>query len=442
MSNRISIFQSLRNAISKSLLLILGISLLTYTIVRAASGDLDPTFSGDGKLTLDIGVWNERARAVTIQPDGKIIAVGKHYISYEWGGGESDILMVRLTSNGTLDTSFSGDGKLTTDFGEYEMASDVAIQSDGKIVVAGQTCNHRGTCDLALIRYNTNGSPDTAFGNNGIVIVDFGGGDNGIVGLAIQPDGKIVVAGYMQNSGYYDFAVHRFNPNGTPDTTFSGDGMLNTGFGSGRVDVSYDLKIRSGKIVVAGATCDSNEENCNFALARYTANGALDTTFSTDGKLITDFGGDDRGTAIVIQSNGKIVVAGNSGKPANSSIALARYNSNGSLDTTFSGDGKVTTNFTPGFQADAWDLVIQTDGRIVVIGSTGNKGGRDFALVRYMSNGSLDTTFGVGGKLTTDFGGEDEVGMALAIQENGRIIAAGWTFDGGDKDFALARYMP
>jgi uncharacterized delta-60 repeat protein len=247
----------------------------------------------------------------------------------------------------------------------------------------------------------------------------------------------------MQNSGNYDFAVYRFNPNGTPDTTFSGDGMLNTGFGSGRVDFANDLKIRSGKIVVAGMTCDSNEENCNFALARYTANGTLDTTFSTDGKLITDFGGgDDRGKALAIQSNGKIVVAGNTVKPAYSIIALARYNPNGSLDTTFSGDGKVTTNFTPGVQDDAWDLVIQPDGRIVVIGSTGYAGGRDFALVRYLSNGSLDTTFGVGGKLTTDFGGEDDVGTALAIQENGRIIAAGWTFDGGDKDFALARYMP
>jgi len=437
---------SIKHAAWKTLLLVMALSLLTFTIALAASGDLDTTFSRDGKVTTNVGgvLVNDYGRGIAIQPDGKIVAVGDHFDKFEVGG-KDDFAVVRYRSNGSLDTTFSGDGKLTTNFGGFDQALDVALQSDGKIVVSGQMCNG-GICDVAVARYTINGSLDSTFSGDGKVTTSFGGGDNGSLGgLAIQSDGKIVVAGLMYNGSNYDFAVYRFNANGTLDTTFSGDGMVNTGFGSGRSDLSYDLALQSdGKIVVLGETWYAPYINCNFALARYNSNGTLDTTFSADGKVTTNFGGDyHHGRSVAIQSNGKIVVAGYREVPGDSSFALARYNTNGSLDTTFSGDGKVVSNPILGVPDATYGLAIQSNGKLVVAGLTGNDGSRDFILARYNPNGSLDNTFSGNGWLTTDFGGDDYA-RDIAIQTDGRLVVIGRTNvgSGGDWDFALARYLP
>ncbi|MCJ7724071.1 MAG: hypothetical protein MUP03_08060, partial [Anaerolineales bacterium] len=328
---------------------------------------------------------------------------------------------------------------------DADQALDIAIQSNGKIVVSGQTCTG-DACDLALARYNPNGSLDTTFSGDGKVTNNFGGGDNGTYGgLAIQSDGKIVVAGYMDNGSNYDFSVYRYNSNGTLDTTFHGDGMVNTGFGSGRGETATDLKIASGgKLVVAGYTCDSSFANCNFAIARFNPNGSLDTTFSGDGKLTTDFVGDDYCYSMGVQSNGKIVLAGkNVISSSDSRFALARYNTNGSLDTTFSGDGKAISNPNPGIPDVTYGLAIQSNGKLVVAGLTGNSGSQDFILARYNPNGSLDSTFSGNGWLTTNFGGDDYA-ADIAIQTNGRLVVVGRTNAGagGDWNFALARYLP
>jgi len=446
MFNLKSHLYSYKHAAWKTLLLVMALSLLSFTIALAASGDLDTTFSGDGKVRTNIGgvLVNDRARGVAIQPDGKIVVVGDHFDKFE-AGGKDDFAVVRYRSNGSPDTTFSGDGKLTTNFGGFDSAMDVAIQSDGKIVVSGQMCNLDLTiCDVAVARYTINGSLDPTFSGDGKVTTSFGVGDNGSLGgLTIQSDGKIIVAGLMLNGSNYDFAVYRFNTNGTLDTTFSGDGKVNTDFGNGRSDIAYDVALQSGgKIVVLGETCDSI--NCNFALARYNSNGTLDTTFSSDGKVTTNFGGDSHGRSVAIQSNGKIAVAGyNRISSSDSRFALARYNTNGSLDTTFSTDGKVLTNPNPGVNDWIYGLAIQSNGKLLVAGLTGNDGSRDFILARYNTNGSLDNTFSSNGWLTTDFGGDDW-GYALDLQEDGRIIVAGVTNAGagGDSDFALARYLP
>jgi len=445
MFNIKSCFYTMKHAAWKTLLLVMALSLLTFTIALAASGDLDTTFSGDGKVRTNIGgaLVNDFGRAIAIQPDGKIVAVGDHFDTFE-EGGKDDFAVVRYRSNGSLDTTFSGDGKLTTNFGGFDQAMDIALQSDGKIVVSGQICNS-GVCDVAVARYTTNGSLDSTFSGDGKVTKDFGGGDNGTFGgLAIQSDGKIVFAGYMHNGSNYDLAVYRFNANGTLDTTFSGDGMVNTGFGSGRNDYASDLVIQSGdKIVVSGYYCDGSDKNCNFAVARFNPNGSLDTTFSADGKQTTDFGGDDKGNSVIIQSNGKIVLAGCKAAPSDSSFALARYNTNGSLDTTFSADGKVLSNPNPGVNDWIFGLAIQSDGKLVVAGMTGESDVRDFILARYNSNGTLDNAFSGNGWLTTDFGGDDYASK-IAIQTDGRLLVIGRTNvgAGADWDFALARYLP
>jgi uncharacterized delta-60 repeat protein len=444
MFNLKSHFYSIKHIGWRTLLLVMALSLLTYSIALAAAGDLDTTFSGDGKVTTNIGgaLVNDYARGIALQPDGKIVVVGYQTNN---AGDKSDFAVVRYTSGGALDTTFSGDGKLSTNFGGYETVGDVVIQSNGRIVVAGSTCNATGVCDLAVARYNPNGSLDTTFSGDGKVITGFGAGSNGTSGgLAVQTDGKIVVAGYKNNGSNYDFVVYRFNSNGTLDTAFSVDGMVNTGFGSGRFDFAWDLALQSGgKIVVSGETCVVIVENCDFALARYNSNGTLDTTFSADGKETTDFGGDDVCYSVAVQSNGKIVLAGIKWMSSGNRFALARYNTNGSLDTTFSGDGKVLTNPTPEDNDWIYGLAIQSDGKLVVTGSTGDIGSRDFILARYNSNGSLDNTFSDNGWLTTDFGGDDPA-WDIAIQTDGRLVVVGRTNvgAGADWDFALARYLP
>ena len=395
------------------------------------NGSLDTSFSGDGRQITDFESFAE-ANAAALQPDGKIVVAGSGF-----GGSSQDFMLARYNPNGSLDTSFSGDGKQTTDFGtpEVSVADDahaVAIESGGKIVVAGSTGTLTAT-NFALARYNPNGSLDTSFSGDGKQITGFGAGTNDRAnGVALQADGKIVAAGSTSSFGGSDFALARYNPNGSLDTTFSGDGKQTTDFGD--VDGANAVAVQGNNRIVAAGGGGGGDD---FALARYNPNGSLDTSFSGDGKQTTDFGGFNEANGVALQSDAKIVAVGRGG--ANDDFALARYNPNGSLDTTFSGDGKQTTDFGGFDEANA--VAIQGDGKIVAVGSTDFS---DFALARYNANGSLDTTFSGDGKQTTSFPGFDQA-KGLAIQGDGKIIAVGGTGDddpSGAVDFALARYNP
>ena len=401
------------------------------------NGTLDTGFSGDGKQTTDFG-GSDGAADVALQGDGKMIVVG----GTESGGG--DFALARYNPNGTLDTSFSGDGKQTTDFGEGSGATGVAIQGNGKIVVVGSTFGPMGSGGFALARYNPNGSLDTSFAGDGKQGVSFltGAEANGV---AIQGDGKIVVVGTGVDNidGGSEGAIARYNPDGTLDTSFSGDGKQTTDFGLGEGAQATGLAIQGdGKIVIVGSAGATNISQ-DFALARYNADGSLDTSFSGDGTQTTDLGGTNVASGVAIQGDGKIVAVGEA-EPGTSGddFALARYNPNGSLDTTFSSDGKQTTDF--GFGADdaANGIAVQGDGKIVAVGlASGGATGTDFALARYNPDGSLDTTFSGDGKRRTSFGGDDEAN-GVALQADGRIVAVGGGL-GFDEtsDFALARFL-
>jgi uncharacterized delta-60 repeat protein len=389
-----------------------------------SNGSLDTTFSGDGKQTTEVGSSNDRAHGVAIQADGKIVAAGESL-----GGSDFDFALARYNPNGTLDTSFSGDGKQTTDSGGSEAAHGVKVQADGKLVTVGDADG-----DFALARYNPNGSLDTTFSGDGKQTTDFAGGRGGRA-VTLQADNKIVAVGVAGGNGS-SFALARYNSNGSLDTAFSGDGKQTTSFG-GYLDGAVAVAIQAnGRIVAVGHAGASGPD---FAITRYNPNGSLDTTFSSDGKLTTDFGGNDGASAVAIQANGKIVAVGRS--TAGLGVALARYNPNGSLDTTFSGDGKQTTDLG-GFGQGANGVAIQADGKIVVVASacSMNTCG-DFALARYNPNGTLDTSFSGDGKQTTSFGDAADGATGVAIQTDGRIIAVG---SGGPDfgDFALARYNP
>jgi uncharacterized delta-60 repeat protein len=421
----------------KASLLAMVVSMLAYTIALAASGDLDTTFSGDGKVTTDIrGGREDGVNEIALQPDGKIVVVG-------WRNNPAtgnDFAVARYNPNGSLDTTFSGDGKLLTNFGADDFAEDVAIQSDGKIVAGGMRCLD-GTfpdlqCDVALARYTANGALDPTFSGDGKVRTDFGGDSNGFWGgLKIQPDGKIVMSGWIWNGAHADFVVYRYNPNGALDPTFNGDGRARVDFGSGPMDWANDLALQTnGKIVVGGFSCDNlSFENCDFSVARLNPNGALDTTFSGDGRRTIHLGANDFSDSVTVQSNGRIILSGNRFAVTSTSCALVRLNPNGNLDTTFSGDGRVVTSFGAGVNSYCNDVRAQANGKIVASGGAGG----DFALVRYNANGALDTTFSMDGKVRIDFGSEDG-GQKLALQSNGRYVVAGST----QGDFALARVLP
>lgn len=425
----------------KATSLAMMLSLVGFTMALAAAGDLDTTFSGDGKQTTDFaGQWLDEMHAMALQADGKIVAVGERWDPANLEASTHDFALARYKTNGSLDASFSGDGKQLTNFGAVDRAMGVAIQSDGKIVVSGQKCG-ASACDLAVVRYKSNGSLDTTFSGDGKALVAFGSGDNGTSGgLAIQPNGKIVIGGYMVNaSGNDDFAVYRLNPNGSPDTTFSGDGKVSFGFGVGRQDDVIDLALQGSNIVVVGSTANAAWTHGAFALARLTSAGVLDPTFSGDGKQTTDFGVEEGAESVALEPGGKILLAGTKYNGTTNYFALARYTSSGALDTTFSGDGRQVFGF--GSYSWAEDVLVQSNGKIVVAGNALNGTVQDFALARLNDDGSLDTTFSTDGKAAIDFPCHYAVLYALARQADGKYVLGGSSCPPAN-DFALARVLP
>ena len=302
----------------------------------------------------------------------------------------------------------------------------MALQADGKIVVVGRGGANE---DFALARYNPNGSLDTSFSDDGMQTTDFGGVFGGVAtAVAIQGDGKIVAVGFTRTDLGEEFVLARYTPDGSLDTSFSGDGKQTTLFGE--FDEWRGVALQSdGKIVAVGTDLESGD----FVVARYNSNGSLDTSFSGDGLQSTDFGGGVGATAVALQVNGRIVVVGGGG--AGGDFALARYNPNGALDTSLSGDGRQTTDF--GGYDSARALALQADGKIVAVGG----GSGDFLLARYNPNGSLDTSFSGDGRQTTNFGGGGEAN-GVALQADGKIVAVGVGIGPNNADdFALARYL-
>src|SRR5207249_2624371 len=282
------------------------------------------------------------------------------------------------------------------------------------------------------------GDLDPTFGIGGKVTTGIGTDDYGYA-VAIQADGKLVVAGDTNDGGNNDGAAVRYNANGTLDAALATGGKVTTAVGR-RDDAADALAVQAdGKLVAAGAK-DVGNNNYDFALVRYNANGTLDATFGTGGKVTTAIGTrDDVASAVAVQADGKLVAAGDTGDGGNNYFALARYNGNGTLDATFGTGGKVTTAI--GTLDYAYALAVRPDGKLVAAGETFNGSTTDFALARYNANGTLDPTFGTNGTVKTAIGTRDDAASALAIQADGKLVAAGETDNGTNYDFALARYF-
>ncbi|MFN0140830.1 MAG: delta-60 repeat domain-containing protein [Pyrinomonadaceae bacterium] len=395
-------------------------------------GSLDASFGVGGIVTTRVSVSTDIARDVSIQTDGKIIAAGQ---------GGSDFALVRYGTDGAIDTSFDNDGVATTNIGATQSwAPAVAIQADGKIVAAAVL--HIGlTSDFSVVRYDENGSLDNSFGSGGVVTTPILSDDDRITSVAVQADGKVVAAGSSGNGNGHEFALVRYNPDGSLDTSFDGDGKVTTQALSSS-SVANAVAIQTdGKIVAVGGSFASS--SYDFALVRYNTDASLDSSFGIGGKVATQIStGFDNASAIAIQSDGKLVVAGYSSRGLYNDFALARYNTDGSLDTTFDGDGTVTTPVL-NTSDQAYAVAIQSDSKIIAVGAAYNGlSSDDFALVRYNTDGSLDTSFDGDGKVTTHFFGDDHA-RGVAVQTDGKIVVAG-NSNGNDlgDNFTLARYNP
>ena len=407
---------------------------------NAGAGDLDPQFGNGGKVITPLG-FGDRVTCLAFQSDGKIIAAGasaSRGIYYA-----SDFALVRYQADGSLDLSFGFGGRVITDFlGDEDYVNAVALQRDGKIVVAGRG-REGATIYFGLARYNTEGSLDATFGSGGRLLTSFFGYGDDALAMAIQPDGKIIAGGRtFTGPTDVDFGLARYNTNGTLDATFGSGGKVHTDFGN--YDLITAMAIQPDGKIVAGGDTTNKDTNTDFALARYNKDGSLDSSFGSGGKVVTDFFRQpDSVAALALQPDGKIVLAGDVSTDASphddaGGFGLARYNNDGSLDSTFGSGGKVITE---GELIAAHAVVIQPNGKIIAAGlAIHNRSDGDFALARYNSNGSLDPGFGSGGIVTTDFTPSDQA-FALGLQSNGKVVAGGSVYDvTKGSGFALARY--
>ncbi len=341
-------------------------------------------------------------------------------------------------TNGSLDNTFGIGGKVMTPVGNNDVgANAVAIQSDGKIVTAGWSYNGIDD-DFAIVRYNTNGTLDNTFGTSGVVIANPSGSTDNAYSVVIQGDGKIVIAGTEELGANFDFAVQRYNSDGTIDNSFGTAGNITTDINGGDDRVFSTALQSDGKIVVAGISF--NGTNYDFAVARYNTNGTLDNTFGTGGKIITSISNsDDKAYSVVIQPDGKIIVTGSCWNGSNYDFAVVRYNTLGIPDNTFGTSGIVKTDINNSDDF-AYAAALQSNGKIVVTGTSATGNG-DFIVVRYNTDGTLDNNFGTSGKAITDFNGNDDEPYAVVINGNGKIFVAGFShISGSNIDIAVASY--
>jgi uncharacterized delta-60 repeat protein len=404
---------------------------IASVVLQSGPGSLDTSFGDRGKVITNVGLRcveyapGSGANALALQGDGKIVAGG-----WSWDGCSLGyrFALARFGRNGALDRSFGVNGRVSSGGDRESSIHAIVLRDDGKIVAGGWIWNGGDDYDFALTRYLASGALDRRFGNEGVASSPEPGVQQ-INAIALEPDGEIIAAGWSGG----DFALLRLSSRGEFDPSFGSDGVVTTSFGPG-LAIAYALRIqRDGKLLAAGIS-DVSDGNVSAALARYTPDGELDPSFGAGGKVLLP--GLSFARALVIQPNGKIVVAGSS----RSSFGVARLNKDGSPDVGFGSGGLAAPSF--GLGSDAFGGARSRDGRLVVVGSArGN-----FAVARYRQDGSVDSTFGHRGKLTTPLDYGYDIARDVVIQR-GKILVAG-TMDSnlfgleGDTNarFALVRY--
>ena len=406
----------------------LSTGLCSSKATKVSPGTLDSNFGTSGKVTTNFSTAMELGYAVAVQSDGKIIVVG------EANNASADFAVARYNSDGALDTTFSGDGKLTVDVsaGGVDRAYGVAVQSDGKIVVVGNANGNFG-----IIRLTSSGSLDTSFSGDGMTTVDFNSSTDISYSVVINSDGTILVGGSAVVSGINNFGVAKFLSNGVLDTTFGVSGKATISFSTGNAE-AFAMEVQSdGKIVLGGRAYSGTKYN--FAIARMLSDGSLDTGFATSGKLATYVNaasGEETAAALKIQTDGSILLVGRSYITSSYDTALMRVTSVGNLDTTFNSTGRFTLALSAGNDA-AQSVQVEPSGNIVVGGYSYSGSNNHFSLIRLASNGTLDVSYGSSGQLLISFSTVASEAYGVLFDTTGRALCAGRA----GTDFALARVV-
>jgi uncharacterized delta-60 repeat protein len=441
----------LTHSCSVTFALLTLLCLVVPHLAHAAAGDLDPTFGVGGQLTTDLKRSSDLANAVAVQADGKLVVVGQTYLNNDFSDEDFVVARYNTDgtldrtfgSRGRVKTDFPGLAAVPS--------SVVIQPDGKIVVAGGAFPLFTFAGNFEIVRYNRNGSLDTSFGDGGIVTTMFPAGSYAFAvalqpdGKIIAAGTHFVDfdPGEMSDT---DFALARYNPDGSPDTTFGVGGQVTTDF-LGKEDDAFSVLIQpDGKIIAVGSANDP-VNFYDFAAVRYLSNGAIDPSFGVGGEVTTDFrgGGFDRARAAVLQADGKIVAAGfaTTVSGASQNFAVARYTSSGALDTTFSADGRTQIDFGS-FLQSAYQVLLQSDGKIITVGYPNSESSdSDFLLARLTSTGALDPTFGTGGEVRTSFGDLNGGALGAALQADGKIVAVGFqaTFSRTKVDIAVARYL-
>ncbi|MBW2202753.1 MAG: hypothetical protein JRF52_01310 [Deltaproteobacteria bacterium] len=407
--------------------------------VSVSQGNPDTTFNPPNGYVLYNG-WNKDSYVgVAIQTDSKIV-VSTGILN----GTDADVGVLRYNGDGTLDSAFGTDGIVIYDGGKgNDCGRLVAIQTDGKIVLTGYS-NNGENYDILTVRYNSDGTLDTSFGTNGIATYNNGNRNDYGRAIAIQSDGEIVVTArstiVISGVSTSIAMILRYKGDGTLDNTFGTNGVVTYEGGQGN-DGFRGVAIQAdGKSAVSGYTRTVTED-FDVLTARYNSNGALDNTFGTSGVITYDGGhGNDGARGVAIQSDGKIVVSGGDNNGTDLDVLVLRYNSDGTPDNAFGTNGVVSYDSGKG-NDNGRRLAIQGGNKIVVTGNTPNGTDEDVLILRYNVDGSADGAFGSNGVVTLNIVTGKDFGEGVAIQADAKIVIAGGSFNGTDSDVMVLRVI-
>jgi len=422
----------MQSAVARSLVtatLALGMLTGIATSSVAAPGKLDTMFSGDGRATAF--PKGATGYAVAVDDKGRIVVAG-YTLSANAG-----FAVARFRPNGTLDPNFGGgDGRVTTDLGGTDYAFDLAIAPNGRIVVAGTRERRSGT-RTAVAAYTRRGALNRGFSSDGLAYLSFGKRFQGANALAITGAGKIVIGGSTSNGSTSRWALARLNPDGSRDRSFGGDGRVTLDLSPSGEQINDLSPVPGGKIVAVGSV--ESRLSPRIAIARLRSGGGLDHTFGKRGVKITNVrNGADTAYGVTRQRDGKLVVVGHVANGGTSDWGVLRYGANGRLDPTFHGDGIRILRFGPDDEL-AQASAVQSNGRIVVVGRIRRSSDDQFGVVRLKPNGSYDLSFSTDGRMVVDFDGGSDTARDVVLQVNGKIVVVGEATVRGTHRLAVAR---
>ncbi len=371
----------------------------------------------------------DRGASVMLLENGKAVLAGRSYNGFDW-----DIFFRRYNTDGSPDTTFGTGGTVVYNGGAVsESCYDAVMLSDGKMLAAGMLDG-----DMAVWRFSKDGSLDTGFGSSGIAVYDTAGGAARCTSVTVQPDGKVLAAGFWDQGGDNDIILLRYTADGSPDTGFGSSGVVM--YDTSGQDSLWAMGVQGDGKILLGCSIDGGA-NQDFVVFRYNTDGSPDTGFGTNGAFRYDGGGNDYVNAIAVQEDGSFLAAGTTGTPSGTEIILIRCSADGSLDTGFGSGGMVT--FDGGSRDSCTGMCVQVDGKILVTGYSEFGTQDDIVVLRYTADGSLDTGFGPYGTGRMQFDGfaDDDWSDTVVLQPDGKILVAGSVWGNGSLgDALLLRY--